>query len=185
MKASSVRKGNVIIYNSAPHRVMEAIHNTPGNLRASVQMKLRNLLTGLQTENRFGATENIDEADVFYFKATYLYNDGDGYQFMNSETYEQFAISEDIIGDNRHFIQEQVEVEITSFNGNPIGVKPPQTVVVTVVDTEPEIKGATASNSPKPAKTETGLVITVPAFIKIGDKIIVNTEEITYLKRAE
>ena len=185
MKASSVRKGNVIIYNGAPHRVMEANHNTPGNLRASVQMKLRNLLSGLQTENRFSATENVDEADIFYFKATYLYNDVEGYHFMNSENYEQFSIPEETIGDAKHFIQEQSEVEVTTFNDTPIGIKPPTTVILTVVDTEPEIKSATASNSPKPAKTDTGLTITVPPFVKVGDRIVVNTEECTYLKRAE
>lgn len=173
------------MFNGAPHRVMDFQHHTPGNLRAMVQMKLRNLLSGNQTETRFSSTEEVTEADVVTVKATYLYKDGDGYHFMNAETYEQFSMGEDVIGDGAYYLQDQMECDVTLYNDNPIGVNLPQSVVLTIVDTEPEMKGATASNSPKPAKTDTGLSLTVPAFVKIGDRIVVNTEEGTYLKRAE
>lgn len=185
MKANDIRKGNVILYNNQPYRVIDFHHHTPGNLRAMVQTKLRNLLTGNQTEVRFSATENIEEADVFYSKATYLYSDNDGFHFMRTDSYEQFTMTKEALGDAVYYLQEQMEVDLTDYNGEPIGIVLPQTVVLTIVETEPELKGATASNSPKPAKTETGLQISVPAFVKEGEKVVVNTVEGTYIKRAE
>jgi elongation factor P len=185
MKANALRRGNVMMFNNAPHRVIDFHHHTPGNLRAMVQLKLRNLLTGLQTETKVASTEDIQEADVSSYKAQYLYRDGEGFHFMTTDSYEQYALSEDTLGDAIYYLQEQMAVDITFYNGNPIGVALPSTVILTVVDTEPEMKGATASNSPKPAKTETGLSLTVPAFVKIGDKIVVGTEEGNYMKRSE
>ena len=185
MKANDIRRGRVIIYNKAPYRVMDFHHHTPGNLRAMVQTKLRNLLSGSQTEVRFSATEEIEEADVVTFPATYIYNDNEGFHFMNTETFEQFALSKELLGDTAFYLQDEMKVDIMTYNGEPISVTPPQTVVLTVEETEPEIKGATATNSPKPAKTNTGLTLTVPQFVKIGDKIVVNTEEGKYLSRAE
>jgi len=185
MKANDIRKGNVILYNGAPHKVMEFHHHTPGNLRAMIQTKLRNLLTGNQTETRFSSTEEVAEADVYTYKATYLYSDNTGFHFMNNESYEQAALTDEVLGDAVHYLQEQMEVEITSFEGNPIGVGLPTSVVLTVVETEPEMRGATASNSPKPAKTETGLSLNVPPFIKVGEKIVVNTQDGSYISRSD
>ncbi len=185
MKASDIRRGNVILHNGQPFRVMDFNHHTPGNLRAMVQTKLRNLLTGNSTEVRFSATENIEEADVFFSKATYLYSDADGYHFMRTENFDQFSINAETLGDAVYYLQEQMEVEVTDYNGDPIGIVVPQTVILTVVETEPELKASTASNSPKPAKTETGLQLTVPPFIKEGERIVVNTVEGIYVKRAE
>jgi elongation factor P len=185
MKANDIRRGVVVMHNNVPHRVIDFYHHTPGNLRAMVQTKLRNLLTGNQTEVRYSSTESIEEADVMTSAATYLYSDTDGYHFMNSDSYEEVTISEQILGDGKYFLQDQMAVEITTYNGEPIGINLPQTVVLTVVETEPELRGATASNSPKPAKTETGLTVSVPPFIKVGDKILVNTAESKYLSRAE
>ncbi len=185
MKANDIRRGKVIMFNNAPHRVMDFNHHTPGNLRAMVQTKLRNLLTGNQTETRFSSTEDVEEADVNVSKATYLYSDGEEHNFMFTESYEQLAITADVLGDALYYLQEQMEVEITTYDGSPIGVNLPTTVVLTVVDTEPELRGATASNSPKPAKTDTGLQITVPAFVKIGDRVVVNTAEGKYISRSD
>ncbi len=185
MKANDLRRGNVIMHNNQPYRVMDFHHHTPGNLRAMVQTKLRNLLTGNSTEVRFSATENIPEADVFYSKATYLYADNDGYHFMRTENFDQFSMSAEALGDAIYYLQDQMEVDVTDYNGEPIGIVVPQTVVLTVAETEPELKSATASNSPKPAKTDTGLQLTVPPFIKEGERIVVNTVEGIYVKRAE
>ncbi len=185
MKASSVRKGVVIMYNGQPHRVMDFHHHTPGNLRAMVQTKLRNLLSGNQTEARFSSTEDLEEADVMTMRATYLYSDQSGYHFMTTESYEEMALTLEQLGDSRYYLQDQMEVEITTYNGEPIGIVPPSTVVLTVADTTPEIRGATASNSPKPATTDTGLTLSVPPFIKVGEKIIVNTAEGKYMGRAD
>lgn len=185
MRANSIRKGNVIIYNGSPYKVMEFFHNTPGKGRAVVQTKLRNLLNGTQTEVRFGSTEEVEEADVFLYKAQYLYREGEQFVFMNNDSYEQFGISAETLGDALYYLQDNMEVEITTFNQEPIGVALPQTVILTVVETEPEIKGATASNSPKPAVTDTGLSLSVPPFIKQGERIVVNTETGEYLSRAD
>jgi len=185
MKANDIRRGVVIMYNNVPHRVIDFRHHTPGNLRAMVQTKLRNLLSGTQTETRFSSTEDIPEADVVTSPATYLYADGDGYHFMNSSTYEETTISTEVLGDGIYYLQDQMAVEVTYYNGEPIGINLPSTVVLTVQETEPELRGATASNSPKPAKMDTGLTITVPAFIKIGDRVVVNTAEGKYLSRAD
>ncbi len=185
MRASSVRRGNIILFQNAPHKVMEVNHHTPGNLRALVQVKLRNLLTGNQTENRFSATEDLTEPDVYSTKATFLYSEGDIHHFMNSETYEQLSVDGETIGDSVYYLQDQTEVGVTFYNGSPISIEPPQTVTLTIEDTEPEIKGATANNSPKPATTTTGLSLSVPPFVNIGDQIQVNTSDGSYLKRAD
>ncbi len=185
MKANDIRRGVVIMYNNIPYRVMDFHHHTPGNLRAKVQTKLRNLLNGSQTEVRFSSTEDVPEADVSTASATYLYADVNGYHFMYSESYEEVTLSDELLGDGKYFLQDQMAVQVTIYNGNPIGVELPQTVVLTVAETEPELRGATASNSPKPAKTDTGLTVSVPAFVKVGDKIVVNTTESKYLSRAD
>lgn len=185
MKASDLRRGVVIMYNKAPHRVMDFHHHTPGNLRAMVQTKLRNLLSGNQTETRFSSTEDLEEADVHTGAATYLYEDGDGYHFMNAESYEEITLNAEQLGDNRFYLQEQMQVDITSFEGNPIGIQLPTSVVLEIADTAPELRGATASNSPKPAKTTTGLQLNVPPFVKIGDKVTVNTADGSYVGRVQ
>ena len=185
MKASDIRKGTVVMHKGAPYRVKDFHHHTPGNLRAMVQTKMRNILTGAQTEVRFSSTEEIQEADVVTAPATYLYGDSSGYHFMNSQSYEEISLSPDLLGDSVQYLQDQMEVEVTIFNGETIGVNLPSTVVLTITETEPELRGATASNSPKPAKTNTGLTLSVPSFIKQGERIIVSTEDGKYVGRAD
>ena len=185
MKAKDIRKGKVVMYKDAPHRVLDFQHRTPGNLRAFVQATLRNVISGIQCDTRFSSTEDLEEADIYSFKATYLYADAMGYHFMNSQSYEEAVLSEELIADYKYYLQDNMTVEVSTFNEQPIGVVLPKTVVLTVVDTEPEMRGATASNSPKPATLDTGLVVNVPAFVKIGEKVVVDTEEGAYLSRAE
>ncbi len=185
MKAKDVRKGTVIIYRDAPYRVLDFHHHTPGNLRAMVQTKLRNVLTGLQTEVRFSSTEDLPTADVYSFQASYLYRDTLGFHFMNSETYEQICLSEALVGDGVYFLHDGMLVEVSTYNEQPIGIQLPKTVTLSIADTAPEMKGATASNSPKPATTDTGLVISVPPFVKVGDRVLVDTETSSYLSRAD
>jgi len=185
MKANEIRRGSVIMYNNVPHRVMEFRHHTPGNLRAMVQVKLRNLLSGNQTETRFSSTEDLVEADVHTGSATYLYADVAGYHFMQGDSYEEVLLSAEQLGENVYYLQDQMEVEITSFEGEAIGVVMPGTVILEITDTAPELRGATASNSPKPAKTSTGLQLNVPPFVKNGDKVVVNTSDGSYLSRAD
>ncbi len=185
MKAKEIRKGKVIDYKGAPHVVMSFQHRTPGNLRAFVQVRLRNIMTGNQCEDRFSSTEDIPEADVFSFNATFLYKDESGFNFMNSENYDQLCLNEDLVGDNKYYIKEEMAVQISTYNDIPIGIEIPKTVVLTIVETQPELKGATASNSPKPALCDTGLSVNVPAFVKVGDRVNVDTEEGVYLSRAD
>ncbi len=185
MKAKDIRKGKVVIFKDAPHVVLEFQHRTPGNLRAFVQAKLRNVMTGVQTETRFSSTEEISIADVYSFKATYLYHDAMGYHFMNAETFEEVVLTPEIIGDFSLYLHDGIEVSVSTYNETPISVTPPKTVTLTIADTTPELRGATANNSPKPAKTDTGLSILVPAFLKIGDRVVVDTEEGVYLSRAD
>lgn len=185
MKAKDVRKGTVIVYNGAPYRVMEFHHHTPGNLRAMVQTKLRNLLNGTQTEVRFSSTEDIPEANCYSFAATYLYRDTSGYHFMSLESYDQIAVPDEVIGDAAYYLKEEMEVRISNYNEAPITVELPKTAILTIADTEPEIRGATASGSLKPAKTDTGLSVSVPSFIKVGDRVVVDTDDGRYLSRAD
>ena len=173
------------MHNNAPYRVMEFHHHTPGNLRAMVQTKLRNVLNGSQTEVRYSSTEDLEGADLFTFNASFLYSDSEGYHFMNLETYDQLALSKEVVGDGIYYLREEMQVEISTFNEAPIAVKLPKSTILTIAETEPEFKGATASNSPKPAKTDTGLQLSVPPFVKVGDKVVVDTEEGRYTSRAD
>ncbi|RJP19038.1 MAG: elongation factor P [Candidatus Omnitrophota bacterium] len=184
MKGNDLRKGRVIMYKGAPHQVMDYQHRTPGNLRAFVQTTLRNVLTGSQCEARFSSTEELDVADMYTFKGTFLYADGFGYHFMNSQNYEEVMVTDAVIGDKKYFLLDGMEVELSTFEGTPISVSLPKTAVVTIADAPPEFKGATATNAPKPAVTESGWKLSIPNFVNIGDKVVVDTDTGEYLNRA-
>ena len=185
MKAKDIRKGTVVMYKGAPHRVLNFQHRTPGNLRAFVQATLRNVITGVQGDTRFSSTEDLETADIFSSKATYLYGDGNGYHFMDTQSYEEMVLPAELIGDSKYYLQDSMEVQISIYNEQPIGVDLPKTVVLTITETSPEMKGATASNSPKPATLDTGLVVSVPPFLKVGERVVVDTDTAEYLSRAD
>ena len=175
----------LIIYNSIPHRVLDFQHRTPGNLRAFVQAKLRNLKNGSSTEVRFSSTENIERAALEDHEMEYLYSDADAHHFMNTETYDQIQLDAETLGDSINYITPGTKIQVEFFEGQPIGVELPPAVELTVVETQPEMKGATASNSPKPAKLETGVTVQVPPFVKEGDRIRVDPAKGVYLERAK
>ncbi|MCI0339178.1 MAG: elongation factor P [Acidobacteria bacterium] len=185
IQATQIRKGMTIIHNGVPHKVIDFHHHTPGNLRAMVQTKLRNLRTGTTTEHRFRSTEDIERAILEDHEMTYLYHEGDIYYLMNTETYEQVGLSAEDLGDAVGYLLPDTVIQVQFFEGAPIGIEIPGVVEMTVVETEPEIKGATVSNVGKPAKLETGITIQVPAFIKQGEKIRVDTTEGRYIERAK
>jgi len=185
IQATQIRKGMVILHNGVPHRIVEFHHHTPGNLRAMVQAKMRNLRTGTTTENRFRSTEDVERVVLDDHEMTYLYNDGSTYYFMNTETYEQIELSADDLGDMAGYLLPETVINVQFYEGSPIGIDIPAVVELTVVETEPEVKGATVSNVGKPAKLDTGITIQVPAFIKEGDKIRVDTTEGRYMERAK
>lgn len=185
MQASQIRKGMIILYGNDPHRVLQFQHRTPGNLRAFVQAKLRNLKSGASIDVRFSSTENVERATLTQRDMEYLYTDGTLYHFMDTNNYEQLAMDAETLGDLVEFMVEGTAIQVEYFEEKPIGVQMPSSVELTVVETEPELRGATASNSPKPAKLETGVTIQVPAFIKEGDRIRVDPNEGVYLERAK
>jgi elongation factor P len=174
----------IIKHNEQLHSVFKVEHRTPGNLRAFIQAKLRNLRTGAMFEHRFRSADAIEKVTVDEINMEYLYQDGDGYVFMNQENYEQLTLMTDTLGDAVDYLIPNMTLRIEFFDGKPVGVELPQTVDLTVVETEPGIKSATASSVTKPAKTETGLIVQVPPFINEGDRIRVDTAEGAYLSRA-
>lgn len=182
--ATQLRPGMIIKHNNDLHSVFSVEHRTPGNLRAFIQAKLRNLRTGAMFEHRFRSPDPIEKINVDEVEMEYLYNDGDGYYFMNTENFEQTHLTREILGDAVDYLIPNIQIKVEFFDGKAVGVELPQTVILTVLETEPGLKSATASSVTKPAKTETGLVVQVPPFINEGEKIKVDTAEGAYLSRA-
>lgn len=182
--ATQLRPGMIIKHNNDLYSVSSIEHRTPGNLRAFIQAKLRNVRNGSTFEYRFRSSDAIEKITVDEIAVEYLYNDGDHYHFMNTENYEQMHLTGDILGDAVNFLVPNLQVTVEFFDGKAVGVELPQIVELTVVETEPGLKSATASSVTKPAKTETGLVVQVPPFINEEEKIRVDTSEGTHLSRA-
>jgi elongation factor P len=184
ISATQMRPGMVIKYNNELYTVFSVSHRTPGNLRGFVQAKMRSLRSGSMTENRFSSEDKVEKAIMEQHEMEYLYDDGEYYYFMNIETYEQMHLMKDLLGDATNYLIPNLKLSVEFYEGKPISVELPPTVDMTVVETEPGLKGATVSNVTKPAKMETGLVVQVPPFITEGEKIRVNTSEGTYQERA-
>ena len=182
--ATQMRPGMIIKHNNDLHLVFSVEHRTPGNLRAFIQAKLRNVRTGAMFEHRFRSGDPIDRVNVDEIAMEYLYQDGDDFYFMNTETYEQTHLKRDVLGDAVDYLTPNLQIKVEFYDGKAVGIELPQTVELTVVETEPGLKSATASSVTKPAKTETGLVAQVPPFINEGEKIRVDTAEGAYLSRA-
>ncbi len=182
--ATQMRPGMIIKHNNELHAVFSVEHRTPGNLRAFIQAKLRNLRTGAMFEHRFRSPDPIDRVIVDEIAMEFLYSDGDDYYFMNTENYEQTHLKRDTLGDSVEYLIPNLQIRVSIFDGVPVGIELPQTVEMTVVQTEPGLKSATASSVTKPATLETGLVVQVPPFINEGEKIRVDTAEGAYLSRA-
>lgn len=174
----------VIKFNNELHSVFSMVHRTPGNLRGFVQAKMRNLRTGSMTEHRFSSEDKVERVALDEQEMEFLYADGEDYHFMNTETFEQMHLTKDILGDGVMYLIPNMKVAIEFYEGRPISVELPASVEMTVMETEPGLKGATVSNVTKPAKMETGLVVQVPPFINEGERIRVSTSEGTYLERA-
>jgi elongation factor P len=174
----------VIKFNNELYSVFSVNHRTPGNLRGFVQVRMRSLRTGSMTEHRFSSEDRVEKALLEEHEMEYLYDDGEYYYFMNTENFEQMHLMKDLLGDATQYLIPQLMVKVEFYEGKAMSVELPATVDLTVVETEPGMKGATVSNVTKPAKLETGLVVQVPSFITEGEKIRVNTAEGTYQERA-
>jgi elongation factor P len=185
VKATQLRPGMIIQHEGVLYSVFSVEHRTPGNKRGSMQTKMRNLRTGSIVDYRFRAEDFVERAILDEVEFEFLYGDGDGYHFMNTETFEQIALSADVLGEAVHYLVGNIHLKVEFFEGKPIGVILPDTVDLKVVDTEPTVQRATASAVMKAAKLETGLTIQVPAFITNGDKVKVDTSEGRYVQRAQ
>src|SRR5579862_3251079 len=184
ISATQLRPGMVIKFNNELYSVFKMEHRTPGNLRGFVQAKMRNFKTGTMIEHRFSSEDKVEKAALDEQEMQYLYDDGEYFYFMNTESYEQMHLTKDLLGDATSFLIPDLKVQVEFYEGKPISVELPPTVDLMVVETEPSLKGATVSNVTKPAKLETGLVVQVPPFIGEGEKIRVSTSESAYLERA-
>jgi elongation factor P len=185
MRANQIRRGMIILHNGQPHRVLDCRHHTPGNLRAMMQTKMKNIMTGSTFDHRFSATEDVTRATLEQHDMQYLYQDGPTYYFMNVQTYEQIGLDEEILGDALYYITPDMTIQVEVYEGNPVAIALPPVVELKVVQTEPELKGATVTGSSKPATLETGLQVGVPGFIKEGEVIRVDTTEGKYVERAK
>jgi elongation factor P len=183
--ATQIRRGMVLVFEGDPCRVIEFRHHTPGNLRAMVQAKLKNLRTGSSFEHRFRAADSIDPASMETHDLEFLYQGGDTYHFMNVENYDQLEMDEETLGDNAQWMQPNMKIQAEYYDGRPVGIKLPNSLVLEVVDTAPVMKTATKTASTKPAKLENGVTINVPEFVGTGDKVKVNPTTGEYQERAK
>ena len=182
-QANALRAGMCIVHAGDVCRVMSVVHRTPGNLRAFVQVRMRNLKTGNSFDYRFSSTESVERAHLDTVPMEYLYSDGSGHHFMNQVNYEQITMSDEVLGDSLLYLLPNTVLKVDFYESNPVGIELPQTVVLEVTETEPGMKGATASSSYKPAKMETGLTVQIPPFVETGSKIEIDTRENKYLRR--
>ncbi len=183
MSASQLRRGNVIIHEGQPVRVVEYQHVKPGKGPAYMQTKLKNILTGVIFEHRFRAADTVERASMQTEELQFLYHDGHHHYFMNNETFEQFPIGDEALGDSAAWLAPNMQVHVEFLDGNPIGVQLPRTLELEVVETDPGVRGDTRTAVTKPAKLENGATVQVPAFVDVGEKIRVDPEQGIYLER--
>lgn len=184
IQAVQLRKGMVVKIDNVPHSILSVDHITPGNWRAMIQVRLRNLINNLSKEIRFRSFDRIEQTEIEEFEMEYLYYADDAYVFMNTENYEQIAIAKDFVGDDAKFLTPNMRVGVEIYEGKPFGIVLPKTVTLKVVETSAHIKDATAQAQLKPATLEGGHTCGVPPFIEVGDLVIIDTESGEYLERA-
>ena len=184
--ASSIRKGNILERDDGQlYVVLSAESFHPGKGTPTTQIDMRRLSDGVKTTDRYKTTEQVERAYVEDSNFNYLYQDGDGYTFMNAESYDQVIVPPDVIGDQAAYLQEGMTCILSMFNGTPVAIQLPARVILEIVDTEPAMKGQTASSSYKPAKLSNGVRIMVPPHIQTGTKVVVQTLDGSYVERAK
>ena len=181
---NDIKNGMTVILDGNLCLIQEFQHVKPGKGPAFVRIKFKNLRTGSTIEDTFNTGIKLEKAHIDKIKAQYLYAMGDVYVFMNTSTYDQIEIDKAVLSDNVNFIKEGMEIDIDFYNGEIIGISLPEKVEYEVIETEPAVKGNTATNATKDAKIETGYVVKVPLFINIGEKIIISTKDGKYSSRA-
>ena len=183
IQATQLRRGNIINHKGELFRVVDFTHLTPGKGRGMVQTKLKNLRSGSISDERFRSDDAIDKAVLDKRQMEYLYSEGDAHYFMDAESYEQIHFTSDILGDAMQYLIANAKISVEFYEERAVGIEMPMTVDLKIVETEPGMPSATATNVLKPAKTETGLVVGVPHFIAEGEKIRVDTSEGKYVER--
>src|SRR5438876_12185148 len=185
MKATDIRRGHVIMIDGQPCRVMDFTHRTPGNLRAFVQVRLRNLVTGNTFDTRLAATDFVDEAPLETKEFQVLYRDQGGVHVMDTTTYEQHTLDAEAVGEQAAWLQPEMQIQVEWLNGRPVGIELPSVIELTVMETSPVMRGATKTASTKSAKLSNGVTIKVPEFITEGERVRVDPREGVYLERAK
>ena len=183
ISATQIKVGMVILHDGKPCRVTNVLHVTPGNWRGMVHAKMVNLITGSQVEHRFRSEDKVERAELDHHPLQYLYRSGDEFTFMNTENYEMSNVSSENLGDAVNYLAEGMTVEMSFFNGKPVAVDLPMFVELEIVETDPVMRGATISSSPKSAKLNTGLVTKVPQHMSIGDRVKIDTRDGSFVER--
>ncbi len=183
--ASSVRKGNILEVDGKLYVVLTAENIHPGKGTPVSQIEMRRISDGVKTSERYKTTDQVERAFVEDRDFNFLYQDGDGFHFMNNETFDQIQVSTDIIGDYAPYLQENMTVKLSMHEANPVSITLPQRVTLEVAETEPVTKGQTASSSYKPAILSNGVRTSVPPHIGAGTRIVVMTEDGSYVERAK
>ncbi|WP_108262372.1 elongation factor P [Mangrovicoccus ximenensis] len=181
--ASSLRKGNVVEKDGQLYVVLKAENFHPGKGTPTTSVDMRRISDGVKTTERWKTTEQVEKANVDEREYDFLYDDGEGYHFMNPESYEQVTAAADVVGDAAAFLEPGMRVFLQTFEENPISIELPQRVTVEITETEPVVKGQTASSSYKPAMTNVGVRIMVPPHIGVGTKVVIKTEDNSYVER--
>jgi elongation factor P len=184
ISTSDFKIGMKIAIDDEPYYIVDFSRSATGRGRANVRTKLKNIKTGQVLDKTFSSGETFDEPDFSHKKTQYLYNSGDEWYFMDSQTYDQFHLTKEQLGDYAPYLKENEEYTILYFQGQPINLDMPASVILEVVESEPAVKGDTVSNITKNVKLETGLEVKVPPFIKVGDKIKIDTRSGKYLERS-
>jgi elongation factor P len=183
IQATQIKKGMVLKLDEVPHIVLSITHITPGNKRGMIICGLRNLKTGLSKEKRFRSGDRIEEADIEEIVMEYLYPTDSEFYFMNTESYEQIALGQELIGDAAKFLIPNIHVKVEFYEGKPFGIVLPKFVNLKVLETQAYMKDATAQAQSKPAKLEGGHICQVPPFIAVGDRVKIKTETGEYVER--
>jgi elongation factor P len=183
--ASSLRKGNVVEQDGNLHVILTAENVHPGKGNSVTNVNMRRMSDGVKVIGRWRTVEMVEKADVDEREYDYLYSDGEGHHFMEPVSYEQLVVSEDIIGDQKAYLTDGMKVYLKTFEGNAIAIELPQRLTFEIVETEPVVKGQTASSSYKPAVLNNGLKVMVPPHIGVGTRIVILTEDNSYVERAK
>lgn len=183
--ASQLRKGNVVDIDGVLYVILKAENFHPGKGTPVTQVDMRRIDTGTKVSERWKTTEGVERAHVEESSYTFLYADGEGYHFMEPQSYDQITVTEDVVGDSKVWLQDGMSVHLSVHNGVAIAIDLPQKVTVEIMETEPVVKGQTASSSYKPAIADNGVRVMVPPHIGVGTRVVVNTEDASYVERAK